>query len=87
MQELFLSFLHGVLPPDGMVREEHALTSCHLTTLVTQTRHLLCSCWKTERGGKTAAPSLELKDPWLHANFLLQLFTDKTGRGRRPLLL
>lgn len=39
------------------------------------------------KGGKTAAPSLELEDPWLHANFLLQLFTDKTGRGRRPLLL
>lgn len=86
-QESSLSFLCGVVPPDGTVKEEHVSVSCHLTTSVTRTRQLLCSRLENGKGGKTAAPSLELKGPWLHANFLLQLFTDKTGQGRRPPLL
>lgn len=67
--------------------EEEALSGCHLTTLVTQTRHLLCSWLETERREGQLLPPLELKHPWHCADFLLQLFTDKAGRNRRPLLL
>lgn len=84
--EVILTTLYPVMPPDDRVMGRVRWLASHLMTdcLEEAPLYLWLENWKEAR---TAAPPLELKHHWHCANFLLQLFTDKAGQDRWPLLL